>query len=141
MSIKNYNKSYGLNKVKETLLNSSFYINLGDSILSLKNSLKKLISCFEFLKPFLVLLHGSRISGKRFSRKKYSDYDMIIVSHKIAFWSKSTFYKEMAKYLKNLEKNSLLDISLVSCGEILQHLKSETSLGLSIKQGFTIIEV
>jgi len=128
-----------LTHIKEILMNHNAYIKLKESIFPQNLSIDELLSRLNFLKPLIIVLHGSKVSNKRFSTKIQSDFDLIIISKKTPFWSMRVLFKETYEKLSDIMRKIKIDLTIVSFREILIHLKGETSLGLSLMQGFTIL--
>ena len=94
----------------------------------------------NFLFPYLIILHGSTISNLKFSKKVKSDIDLVIISLKVGFFPAVRIYNELNSRIDKGKYKLDLDISLETPLGILAHLINETSLGLSLIQGFTIME-
>lgn len=110
-------------------------------MLSPEISIQDIISTSKFLSPQMVLIHGSYVTKVRYSPSGDRDFDMIIVSTKIPFWTKESLYKEIQDRFLQLSKSIKFDISLVTLHGLLAHIHGKTSLGQSILQGFSILYI
>ena len=82
-------------------------------------------------------MHGSRISGVRFSPRGEKDTDLIIVTYKKRFWNLRELYNRLDIVLKDYEDK--IDISIISPGELKAILFRNSSLMQSLMRGFTIL--
>ncbi len=73
--------------IEEILLNHNAYIKFKESFFPQNLPIDELLLSLDFLRPFIIVLHGSKVSNKRFSSKVHSDLDVIIISKKTPFWS------------------------------------------------------
>lgn len=96
----------------------------------------QLIEALAFLSPILIILHGSRVTGQKFSEKEFSDLDVVCVSSKAAFWPIDELFKEARK--SNLPN---VDLSIITLNAILCLLEksNSSSLAVSLRHGFTVI--
>lgn len=119
------------------LIDMSSYFQFEDKMLPNNISVESLKNGFNFLSPEVLLLHGSNVSGKKFSNKKTSDLDVICVSHKAAFFPLKQLYEKLES---NFQKEKIkIDASIISCNELSSLIKCKTSLGVSLSHGFSII--
>lgn len=118
----------------------SFY-KFEETMLPPEISMQDIVSVSRFISPQIILIHGSYATKVRYSTNGDRDFDMIIVSIKIPFWSKEDLYKEIRDRLSRLSKSIKLDVSLVTSRGLLAHIHEKTSLGQSILQGFSIMYV
>lgn len=116
----------------------SFY-KFENTMLPPEISIQDIISASRFISPQMILIHGSYATKVRYSPNEDQDFDMIIVSIKIPFWSKEDLYKDIRDRFQQLSKSIKFDISLVTLRGLLAHIHEKTSLGQSILQGFTIL--
>ncbi len=123
------------------LKKDSAYVDFEASHLS--NTLKSLLlKSFEFLSPQFIIIHGSLISGKRYTSEDLSDIDVIIVSHKKNFWNLRELYSHFSEYYQqNFDLE--IDITLISPNDIINNLNGieKSSWFQSMKEGFSFIEV
>lgn len=115
------------------------FIDYDETTLPPKLSPQKIVFALRFISPQIILVHGSYVSKVRYSTKENQDFDIIIVSIKIPFWSNEILYKEIRDRLSQLSKLIKFDISLVTPRGLFAHIYGKTSLGQSILQGFTIL--
>lgn len=121
----------------KALSKAGSYIEFKPSMLPKGISRNKLIKHFEFLSPIVLILHGSTISGKKFSEKKDSDLDIVCVSLKAIFWPLEQLYKKMNE---NLEReNTKIDVSIITSNEFLSIKEVGSSLNKSLDHGFSIL--
>lgn len=93
---------------------------------------------FDFISPSIIILHGSCVTGKRYSPIS-KDIDIILINNKHIFWDMESIF-QVIDINKNKEKILIdFDISITTQKGFINHLKNETSLGVSINQGFSII--
>ncbi len=120
-----------------TLVNIESYIEFHPCMLPEGISKNKIMLHFGFLSPTILILHGSTISGTRFSKKKNSDLDIVCVSSKAAFWPLEQLYERIRE---NLENESIkIDASIITHGELRSLIEGESSLGVSFSHGFSIL--
>jgi len=120
-----------------TLANMESYVEFHPRMLPKGISKDKLMTYFEFLSPMMLILHGSTISGKKFSKKKKSDLDIVCVSLKAAFWPLEQLYERISE---NLENESVkIDVSIITHSELRSVMDGESSLSTSFKHGFSIL--
>ena len=115
------------------------FMNYDDTMLPSNLSTQKIVSALKFISPQIIIIHGSYASKIRYSMREYQDFDIIIASIKIPFWTKSVLHKETQDRLSQLSKLIKFDVSLVTPHGLLAHIYGKTSLGQSILQGFTIL--
>ena len=126
-----------INKLKK----NPAYVNFEASQLS-KTLKSLLLKSFEFLSPQFIIIHGSLISGKRYTSEDLSDIDVIIVSHKKNFWNLRELHSHFSEYYQqsfDLE----VDITLISPNDFINNLNGieSSSWFQSINEGFSLIEV
>jgi hypothetical protein len=123
-----------------TILKSSksFYI-FDNNMVPCEISIRDLIDVSRFISPQIILIHGSYVTKVRYSPEGDPDFDLIIASSKISFWSMRHLYKEVLYRFQKLSPTIKFDISLASPYDVLNHVYNKTSLGQSITQGFTIL--
>ena len=121
----------------DTLVNIESYIEFHPCMLPEGISRNELMTYFGFLSPTMLILHGSTISGTKFSKKKNSDLDIVCVSSKAAFWPLEQLYERVSE---NLENESIkIDVSIITHDELRSVMEGESSLGVSFKHGFSIL--
>ena len=113
------------------------YIPFNQSILPKELSLDEILSYFKFLSPTILILHGSHISKKRYSPSGKPDLDIICVSKKATFWPSTELYEKFYKNIKNLQIK--IDLSLLTYTQFLSVFQGDTSLSISLNNGFTIL--
>jgi len=96
-----------------------------------------LMNYFRILSPIMLILHGSTISGAKFSTKKNSDLDIVCVSLKAAFWPLEQLYERIYENLKN--EDIEIDVSIMTYNELLSIVEGESSLSTSFRHGFSIL--
>jgi len=116
----------------------SFY-SFDDDMVSSDISIKEVIAISSFISPQIILIHGSYVTKVRYSPEDDPDFDLIIASFKIPFWSKRHLYDEIRDRFQKVCPTTRFDISLTSPYDLLNHVYNKTSLGQSIIQGFTIM--
>lgn len=97
-----------------------------------------LLSKLDFITPYLIIGHGSRVSGNSYSTKSEQDLDLVIVSLKVAFWTLDELYNEIRTVFEKSYEDEI-DFSLVTPRGLISHINGKSSLGKSLSQGFTII--
>ena len=120
-----------------TLLSKESHVEFHPCILPKSVSKTKLMNCFEFLSPILLILHGSTISRKKFSTKKNSDLDIVCLSLKAAFWPLTELYEKIDQNLK--DEDIKIDVTIITYNELLSILDGSSSLGVSFSHGFSIL--
>jgi len=121
----------------DKLENMRSYVELSQDMLPKGVSAKGIQDALDFLSPIVVLVHGSRVSHRKFSTKKKSDLDILCVSIKAAFWPLEELY---SKAQKNLEKQNVkIDLSIVSYRGFLSIFEERTALCDSLDHGFSVL--
>lgn len=129
----------GSKNIIEILKSLESYHVFNENYFPSKIDLNKLHQVFNFILPCIIILHGSCVTGKRISPNSEKDVDLILVNEKFAFWDYEKILDTIK--IKSYEKKipCKLDISISTSQGLLNHLKNKTSLGISLKQGFSII--
>jgi len=121
----------------DKLTNIKFHVEFHPCMLPKGISRYKLINFFGFLSPIMLILHGSTVSGTKLSMKKNSDLDIVCVSLKAAFWPLEQLYKRINENLEN--EDVKLDVSIITCNELLSIIEGKSSLSVSFRHGFSIL--
>lgn len=127
------------NKYIVLLKSLESYHEFTEKYLPSKINLNKIYKVFDFILPCIIILHGSCVTGKRRSPNSEKDIDLILVNEKFVFWN---YEKILDTANIKSEKNRIpnkFDVSITTFQGLLNHLKNKTSLGISLKQGFSII--
>jgi len=120
------------------LTNNKAHVEFHPSLLPNGISINELISYFDFLAPVILIIHSSTISKRKFSTKKNSDFDIVCVSSKAAFWPLSQLYKKLRENLQQERIN--IDVSIVTSNELISILTGgSSSLRASFDNGFSIL--
>ncbi len=127
------------NIIYAKIMKHDAYIPFNQSILPKKLSLDEILSYFEFLSPTLLILHGSLISKKRYSPSGKPDLDIICISKKAAFWPLNELYYNFYNKSKNLQIK--IDLSILTYTQFISFFQGNTSLSISLNNGFTILYV
>jgi len=114
------------------------YKKFDTGMLPLDISKQDIISSFKFISPQIILVHGSSVTNTRYSPDDSGDIDIIVASTKCAFWPLEKLYDEI-KYRLNQKLRILVDVCLVTPNGLFAHIKNTTSIGQSLKHGFTIL--
>ena len=120
-----------------TLANIESYVEFHPCMLPKDISRHKLMTYFEFLSPIMLILHGSTVSGRKFSQKKNSDLDIVCVSSKAAFWPLEQLYERINEDFGN--ESIRIDVSIITYNELISVIEGESSLSISFKHGFSIL--
>lgn len=121
-----------------TLAISEYYKEFNEQFLPEDIDKKSLIKNVSFLSPSTIILHGSLISGIRFSPCGEKDVDLIIVSYKKRFWELRGLYDRLYADFSRQYKTKI-DVSIISPGELDSILNRDSSLRQSLMRGFTIL--
>ncbi|MFX1286704.1 MAG: hypothetical protein ACFFB5_23910 [Promethearchaeota archaeon] len=125
--------------ILKKLNNFDFYHKFTDEILPQNVTSRDLWLMFDFLSPVLIVIHGSRVSKIKYSKKRISDVDIVIVTLKYSFWPLLEIRNEIHKRISQNSHIDFLDISITSPQGLISHIKNRTSLGLSLREGFSYI--
>lgn len=134
----------GVNKQNNTSRMISFlksmksYRKFNPDMLPPDISKQDIIYLFKFISPQIVLIHGSSVTNTRYSPDGSGDIDIIVASIKCAFWPLEELYNEI-KYRLNQKFRIIIDVCLVTPNGLFAHIKNTTSIGQSLKHGFTIL--
>ncbi|MGD0953280.1 MAG: hypothetical protein ABR985_12960 [Methanotrichaceae archaeon] len=102
-------------------------------------SIKDILSLSSFLSPQLIIEHGSNVTNIRYSPDGCRDIDIIIASVKKSFWPTDYLYEHVKNNFRKDMPDLKFDLTLVSPRELIFNIHQETSLGESLRQGFTIL--
>lgn len=122
-----------VNKLQEM----SSYVEFRDDMLPDGLTVDQLLSKLSFLSPVILLLHGSKISHRKFSNKNYSDLDLVCVSVKAAFWPIDKLMEE-AQYNLRFDKIKI-DLSIITNNGFSSIIDGNSSISRSFANGFSII--
>lgn len=120
------------------LKNMESYCCFEEVILPNNISKNDLLKSMSFLSPTLIILHGSYLSGKRFSPNGHQDLDVIVVSYKKNFWNIKELYSYFSQNFKNHFKTNI-DFNILSPIEFMIKMDSNSLMFQSIQRGFTIL--
>ena len=101
-------------------------------------SVERLVKALNFLSPSIIIIHGSKVSKKKFSNKPRSDLDIVCVSAKAAFWPIEELIKNARKNFGAQEVD--IDLSIVTYNGLLSIVKGESSISRSFNHGFSILQ-
>ena len=102
-------------------------------------SINDILSLSSFLSPQIIIEHGSNVTNIRYSPDGDRDIDIIIVFVKKSFWPTDYLYEHVKNNFRKNMPDSRFDLTLVSPRELIFNVQQETSLGESLRQGFTIL--
>jgi hypothetical protein len=102
-------------------------------------SINDILSLSSFLSPQIIIEHGSNVTNIRYSPDGDRDIDIIIASFKKSFWPTDYLYEHVKNNFRKNMPDSRFDLTLVSPRELIFNVQQETSLGESLRQGFTIL--
>ncbi len=100
---------------------------------------RKITEGLENLSPQIVLLHGSLVSGLRYSPDDSGDIDIVLSSVNCAFFSLEEIYSYANQKLRKIFPRENIDVVLTTPEGLLSHIANKTSLGQSLLQGFMIL--
>jgi hypothetical protein len=105
-----------------TLRNKKSYVGFRPNMLPKGLSASRIVAALEFLSPFVIILHGSAVSNKRFSA---------------AFWPLEQLYERTDENLRS--EVTGVDLSIVTHNGLLSIIDGGSSLSTSLDHGFSIL--
>ncbi|MCJ7496513.1 MAG: hypothetical protein MUO78_00015 [candidate division Zixibacteria bacterium] len=119
------------------IIEHAAFIPFNKSMLPTDVSRENILKYLLFMSPSILILHGSQVSKKRHSSFGKCDLDIICVTIKASFWPLSQLYEQFCKNTRGV--STKIDLSILSYSRFLSVLKGETSLSISLNNGFSIL--
>lgn len=119
------------------VINHADLVPFDKSILPDGVKLEDILESLTFLSPVLLILYGSTVTRKRYSPSGESDLDIVCVTMKSGFWHLDHLYEEFKQNAKYMDVE--IDLSILTCNEFCSVLDGNSSLSMSLTDGFTVL--